>query len=191
MRPGGSPFFLLTSPFSLVLPLPSIRPGAPADAAALAEFAARTFADAFGPDNAPENLALFLRNTYNPGRQGAELADPAVATLLVEAGRVLAGYAQVKEGRPPACVTGADPIELWRFYVDRPWHGKGLAQRLMDAVVMEARRRNAATLWLGVWEKNPRARRFYAKCGFSDIGSQTFFLGREPQTDRVMVRDIS
>jgi ribosomal protein S18 acetylase RimI-like enzyme len=45
----------------------------------------------------------------------------------------------------------------------------------------------AKTLWLGVWERNDRARAFYTKCGFVDAGEHIFLFGSDPQTDRVMV----
>jgi GNAT superfamily N-acetyltransferase len=98
----------------------------------------------------------------------------------------LVGYAQLRLGRPPACVTAARPLELWRFYVAREWHGRGLAQQLMAAVIAAARGRNSGVLWLGVWERNPRAQAFYKKSGFVDIGSQTFLVGTDEQADRVM-----
>ena len=56
----------------------------------------------------------------------------------------------------------------------------------MDAVIAEARSRSAERLWLGVWEENPRAIAFYGKCGFRDVGSQTFMVGTDPQRDRVL-----
>jgi RimJ/RimL family protein N-acetyltransferase len=56
----------------------------------------------------------------------------------------------------------------------------------MDAVLAAARTLGARKLWLGVWEHNPRAIRFYAKCGFADEGSQPFTIGSDVQTDRVM-----
>ena len=74
--------------------------------------------------------------------------------------------------------------------MDRPWHGQGIAQRLMDSVSDIARRRGAETLWLAVWEFNPRAVAFYRKCGFVDVGSKAFILGTDRQTDRVMERAI-
>ena len=77
-----------------------------------------------------------------------------------------------------------------RFYVDRPLHGTGLARRLMDAVLEAARSRAKRTLWLGVWERNARAQAFYRKAGFMDVGAQTFRLGRDVQTDRVMTRPV-
>ena len=87
-------------------------------------------------------------------------------------------------------MTGARPIELWRFYVNRQWHGRGTAQALMARVTAEAGDTGAQTLWLGVWERNPRARAFYATCGFIDVGEHVFLFGTDPQTDRVMARPL-
>jgi diamine N-acetyltransferase len=152
----------------------------------LAELAAATFRDAFGADNRPEDLALHLARSYGVPQQSAELAHPAITTLLAFVGAELVGYAQLRQGLPPPCVTPARPIELWRFYVVRPWQGRGVAQTLMASVVAAARERGGAVLWLGVWERNPRAQAFYRKSGFTDVGSQMFLVGTDAQTDRVM-----
>lgn len=152
----------------------------------MAEFAAATFRDAFGAENNDADLALHLARSYGLAQQTAELAHPAITTLLAVADGALAGYAQLRPGLPPPCVTAARPIELWRFYVARPWQGRGVAQALMTAAIGAARERDAAVLWLGVWERNPRARAFYKKSGFVDVGSQTFLVGTDEQTDRVM-----
>lgn len=158
-----------------------------ADAGMLADFGARTFRDAFGAQNDPHDMALFLRQTYGPEQQAAELRDPALHTLLAEEGGVLVGYAQLRAGPAPACVAGRQPMELQRIYVDGRWHGRGVAQRLMAGVLESGRERGADRIWLGVWEHNPRAQAFYRKLGFRDVGSQPFTLGTSRQTDRVML----
>ena len=168
----------------------SIRSGRPEDAARLAHFAARTFAEAFAEANEPEDMALYLSTASGLAQQSAELADPGQATLLAEVDGTLAGFAQIRGGTAPPCVTGARPLELRRFYVDRPWQGRGVARALMDAVREAAARRGGDTLWLGAWERNARARAFYAKCGFVDVGSQPFVLGRDRQTDRILTRPL-
>ena len=123
-------------------------------------------------------------------QQTRELSDPSCLTLLIESDDgQMAGYAQVSRHPPPPCVTGPVPVELARFYVDRPWQGRGVAQRLMAAVADAAAELGGQTVWLGVWEQNPRAIAFYVKCGFSDAGTTNFFVGRDRQTDRVLVVD--
>jgi ribosomal protein S18 acetylase RimI-like enzyme len=170
--------------------LPLIRRGRATDAAALAELAARTFRETFAADNRPEDMAAHLAEFYGLAQQGAELVDPGITTLLVEADAELAGYAQLRTGPAPVCVTGRAPLELWRFYIAQPWHGQGLAQTLMERVTAEAAERGASTLWLGVWERNERARAFYRKCGFTDIGSQAFMVGSDAQTDRILMKPL-
>jgi ribosomal protein S18 acetylase RimI-like enzyme len=61
----------------------------------------------------------------------------------------------------------------------------------MTATIEHARFSGASVLWLGVWERNPRAIRFYEKCGFRDVGSQIFVLGADRQRDRVMVLSLA
>jgi diamine N-acetyltransferase len=165
----------------------TIRTAVAADAPALAELARRTFHDTFAAANDPRDLAVYLARAYGVEQQTLELRDPGITTLLVEQDGVSIAYAQIRNDHVPECVTGANPIELWRFYIDREWHGRGIAQLLMECVKQAARARGASTLWLGVWERNDRARAFYAKSGFADAGEHIFLFGTDPQTDRVMV----
>jgi ribosomal protein S18 acetylase RimI-like enzyme len=164
----------------------TIRRGEPKDAAVLADLARTTFYDAFAASNDASDMALHLKRAYGVTQQSAELQDPEMTTLLVEQDGIAIAYAQVRNDHVPECVTGPAPAELWRFYVRRDWHGRGVAQALMERVKAEARARGAQTLWLGVWEHNDRARAFYAKTGFTDVGEHVFLFGTDPQTDRVM-----
>jgi ribosomal protein S18 acetylase RimI-like enzyme len=163
-----------------------IRQGRPDEAAELSAFAERLFRDAFGAQNRAADLEMYIREAYGERQQGAELKDQDVTTLMVEVDGGLAGFAQVRSGNRPECVPGSAPLELWRFYVDGRFHGRGVAQALMETVVGAARTRGADTLWLGVWERNPRAQAFYRKCGFADVGEHGFLVGTDLQTDRVM-----
>ena len=172
-----------------VAPDVTVRRGSPEDAERLSTFAARIFHESFAADNDPADMAAYISTAFTPARQGAELADPTNTCLLAEIGDELAGYALIKSGDDaPECVTIRPSAELSRLYVDRRWHGAGIAGLLMDRVLDDARRRGARGIWLGVWEHNVRAVRFYAKYGFADIGSHEFVLGSDVQTDRMMWR---
>src|SRR5262245_23423731 len=107
-----------------------IRRGEAIDATPLAELAARTFQETFAADNRPEDMALHVARAYGMSQQQRELLDPDITTLLVEVDGELAGYAQLRSGVVPECVSGESPIELWRFYVAQSWHGHGVAQAL-------------------------------------------------------------
>lgn len=166
----------------------TVHDAATRDAARLAEFGARTFFESFAADNSPEDMRVHLESAWSPSKQLAELKDPDIDTLIVkdDAGQWLA-FAQLRAGKVSQGVPTADSIELWRFYVDKRWHGQGVAASLMAAAKQRARHRGATTMWLGVWERNDRAKAFYTKHGFVKVGSQVFVVGSDPQTDQVML----
>lgn len=167
------------------------RHATPADAEALSTFGARVFHDTFAPDNDPMDMHAYLSDAFTPEKQTAEMADPSRSCLIAEVGDVIAGYAMLRVDATDPLVPGDQPVELQRFYVDIPWHGHGVAPRLMAACLHEAHQRGGDTLWLGVWERNARAIRFYTKQGFTDVGTQEFRLGSDLQTDRVMSRPVA
>lgn len=170
---------------------PTIRPATARDAAALSALARRTFSDAFAADNSPEDLAAFLDATYAPDIQARELADPTLTYLVAELDDTLTAYALVRTGKASPFVDDPSAIELQRIYVDQSHHGTGLAQALMAAVIAEAARHGAGAVFLGVWERNVKALRFYAAQGFRVVGTQTFVVGSDPQQDLVLVRDLT
>jgi diamine N-acetyltransferase len=164
----------------------NIRAATAGDATALAQFGEKTFRDTFAAHNRVADMDRYVEATYSLARVQADLIDPARVTLVVDCGGTLVAFAQLRTGAAPACVGGAAPIELLRFYVDESFHGRGVAVALMDSVLAAVQARHADCLWLGVWEHNARAIAFYAKRGFSDVGSQPFVLGTDRQTDRIM-----
>lgn len=167
-----------------------VRPAGTADAAWLAALAERTFRETYSAENTAENMERYVREHFGPARQEAELRDPRMSTLVAEVDGRAAGYAQLTQSEPPPSVTTPAPLEVVRFYVDRPWHGQGVAQTLMAAAVETARAAGARTLWLGVWERNERAIAFYRKSGFADVGTQTFVLGTDRQRDFVLAQTL-
>jgi len=169
-----------------------IRRGGASDAAALATFAARTFAEAFADGTSPDDMQAHLAATYRPDLQARELADPAVVTLLALHDDRIVGFAQVRlNANAPACVTLPDAVELQRFYADRSVHGTGLTMRLMQFALDAACELGGRHAWLGVWERNTRAMAFYRKAGFDDIGSTHYVVGSDRQTDRVFLASLS
>jgi ribosomal protein S18 acetylase RimI-like enzyme len=163
----------------------TIRLATPADAAALAEIAERTFRDTFAAHNDPADLESYVRKAYGEAQQRRELESGNIALLLERDGELIA-YTQML----PRPASPHGDFEIARFYVDKNHHGRGIAQTLMQAAYDTARALGGTTIWLGVWEHNPRAIAFYAKCGFVDVGSQPFLVGSDLQTDRVMSRVI-
>lgn len=85
-----------------------IRRAEATDAEVLAELASRTFQDAFAADNKPEDMALHVARSFSPAQQLAEITAPQTRTLLAVSDGQVVGFAQLRTGTPPACVTSAD-----------------------------------------------------------------------------------
>ena len=169
----------------------TIRRAEASDAASLAEIAAQTFAETFAADNSPEDLSLHLRTSYSAELQRAEILDADVVTLLAFQEEELVGFAQVRRKAVPDCVRVDLPVELHRLYFVRRVHGQGLAAAMMTAARNAARELGGQHIWLGVWERNPRAIAFYVKSGFVKVGEHVFVVGSDRQTDWVFVSPLS
>ena len=160
------------------------------DAGGLATFAAKSFRDAFGSMNEPADVDAYCARAFTPVAQARELADPVITTLLAwDRGEIIA-YAQLQEGEPHPGVSGLPAILLKRIYVDQKRLGMGVGKSLMKAVAREAGDRGARTLWLTVWEQNPRAIRFYSSLGMTVVGEADFLLGSDLQRDLVMAGPV-
>ena len=168
----------------------SIRQAVPSDASALAVLAERTFRDTFEAMNSADDMAMHCSLTYGAAQQLAEISYPAMHTLVCEEAAQLIAYAQIRWDHAPACVVGERPGEIQRLYLDRPWHGKGIAQQLMAACLQELEAHACDVVWLGVWERNWRAQAFYRKFGFTEVGDHVFMLGSDAQRDLILVRPL-
>jgi ribosomal protein S18 acetylase RimI-like enzyme len=160
------------------------------DAEAIAALGARVFGETFSHATPPGDMRRFLEETFRPELQRAEVEDPQRRVLVARIEGELAGFAMVRRHHAEPQIKGPDPIELQRLYVDGRWHGRGVAQALMAEAFAFARGAGHRTIWLGVWEHNQRAQRFYRKYGFEVCGSHVFPVGGDPQIDLLMSRPL-
>jgi diamine N-acetyltransferase len=156
------------------------------DAALLSELGAKTFYDTFARDNTLENIKQHLENSFSPQIQFNELSQPNIIFLIAEDGETAIGYAQLILDGTEEYIKGGKPLEIRRIYASQGYIGKGVGKELMKASLTEAQQRGCDCVWLGVWEKNPRAIEFYKKWGFVEVGTHVFTVGDDPQTDFIM-----
>jgi len=175
-------------------PTPSIkiRQAVLEDAELLTDLAYTTFWDAFHdhPKNAPHDLETYMQTAFSVKQIASELADPNSLFLVAEAEGELAGYAKLIFESTEPDIIAEWPVELSRLYSHQKFLGKGVGQTLMEACFDRAMEAGRDVIWLGVWEYNPRAQRFYEKNGFRFVGKHTFLLGSDPQTDLLMQKEI-
>ena len=135
-------------------------------------------------------MAQYLAEAFGADQQARELADPASLFLIAETGGNTVGFARIVWAGAPACVGGVRPMDIVRFYARTPWIGRGVGSALMQACLDEAHRSGSDVVWLCVWEHNRRARAFYERWGFTEVGEQKFVLGKDAQRDLVLMRPV-
>lgn len=170
-----------------------IRRGTRADAERLAAFAERTFRDSFTDENAVPDMDAYVREAFAVAHIRQELAAATNTYLLAFAKEadILLGYAKLRAGTSASSVTGPDPVELQRLYVDHRMIGQGVGAALMQACLATAQQQKHATIWLGVWERNLRAISFYERWEFTTVGQHIFQFGSDPQIDLIMTRSLT
>lgn len=167
-----------------------IRPATSSDVEIIADLSARTFVSTYNSMLPEEALGDFVASAFSQNKIREEIDIPGSHFLLAYEAETPVGYAFLREAGPPIGVIGAKPVELARIYFEEQVTGKGYGSMLMTACTERAIQAGYDVLWLGVWERNERAIRFYEKKGFVQAGSLPFVFGNELHTDLAMVRSI-
>lgn len=167
----------------------ALRRAEAADAAAVQRLFHKSFTATFGHLYPPEELAEFLAGCSEERfRHESSAADHALMLGEGADGQLL-GY----------CTLGPYDLELdtprrwWvlrQLYLDEAAKGTGLAQALMDWAIGEARGRDFQELYLTVWVENHRARRFYDRQGFIEVGKYAYQVGNTVDDDRILRLDL-
>lgn len=159
------------------------------DAPTLSILGGATFLASFAHDHPGDALLTHIRNAHSEAYYLAALSDPAQTLLIGETPMgAPVGYALITPPDLPIATDDRYDVELKRIYLLGGWQGGGQGDRLMALVEAEARARNAQRLLLAVYPQNDRARRFYARHGFTEIGELTFMVGDVPFRDLIYAR---
>jgi ribosomal protein S18 acetylase RimI-like enzyme len=167
-----------------------IRQAGPGDLELVREIGIRTFTESFADFNTAEDISEYLSHAFHPDRVLSDLSNKDIRIRLAFYEGNVIGYTKTNRGACQSEPLGADHLELERIYVASEAQGMGIGQRLLDDVVLYARGAGFTTLWLGVWENNPGAIRFYGRNGFAAFGNHDFMLGKDRQTDILMRRPV-
>lgn len=166
-----------------------IREPVGAEIPALVAMALRSFETTFRGTCDDEDLDAYILETYTEAAFAAELEDESSVFRIAStaAGEIL-GYAKLRVGHREPSVTGISPVELQRLYVSPELKRSGIGSILMSECLDIARKGGHDVIWLGVWEHNLPARRFYEAKGFEYCGAHEFLVGTDVQTDLLMQR---
>ena len=160
------------------------------DVELLQQVSIQTFTEAFAEMNDPGNMAMYLEQSFSIPQLKSELQNQNSTFFLASQGDVVAGYLKLNTGTAQTEPLDAAAFEIERIYVTRQFLGEGIGQSLLEIAFSTAGQQEAPFIWLGGWEANYRAIRFYEKNGFNTFGRHDFMLGNDKQTDILMRYDL-
>ncbi|MCX8530768.1 GNAT family N-acetyltransferase [Chryseobacterium luquanense] len=163
-----------------------LRKAADTDLINLQNIGKLTFSETFSSDNSEENLKAYLETAFATEKVKSELSDKNSEFYFAEDGNKIIGYLKVNYGASQTEIKNENALEIERIYVLKEFHGKNVGQILYEKAIELAIERKVDFVWLGVWEQNLRAIRFYDKNGFTAFDKHIFKLGNEEQIDIMM-----
>lgn len=162
----------------------------PDEIKALQALSIRTFTDAFSKDNDEGNMQEYLSTHLTEEKLTAEMNHPGTQFYFAVAGDRNIAYLKINFGQAQTDLQDESSLEIERIYVLSEFQGKKIGQFLMDQALLIAAAQGLSYIWLGVWNKNPGAIKFYSRNGFVAFGQHPFMLGAEEQTDIMMKRPV-
>jgi ribosomal protein S18 acetylase RimI-like enzyme len=171
----------------------NIRDATIADAHAIAKLGSTVFASSFAFSMPEQDMQAYLNTAYAPSTISNEIKSEAChfSVACTSSGPVI-GFLQLTRGSSEPCIAHLQNyIELQRLYIDPAHHGTGVAKALVVKAEDLARNDHRAEyMWLGVWEENHKAQRFYRKMGFEKVGHHDFVMGDTVQTDYILFKRL-
>lgn len=155
---------------------------------ALRSISINTFVEAFKVDNTEQNMQQYLSEGLSDAKLCEELMNEHSAFYFAFQDDEIVGYLKINLADAQSDIRDAESMEIERIYVLQSHHGKYVGQALLDFALNYANEKKLHYVWLGVWERNLRAIRFYEKNGFEVFGNHAFKLGDDEQTDVLMKR---
>ncbi|MBK8052659.1 MAG: GNAT family N-acetyltransferase [Saprospiraceae bacterium] len=146
----------------------------------------QTFTEAFSDANSTENMSKYIEENMSLEKLQSEIHDINSEFYFCKERCKIIGYLKLNFQSQRHSEFGVASVELERIYVLKTYHGKQVAQKLINLSIELAKKRNADHIWLGVWENNHRAINFYSKNGFTAYDSHIFVLGDDAQRDILM-----
>jgi len=145
-----------------------------------------TFYETFAHSNTASDMQKYLDENFNDEKVSREINNPDSLFFIAWEGNDAIGYLKVNLGKAQTEIQDNTSLEIERIYVRQIYHGKKVGQILYEKALEIAQLRKKSYIWLGVWEENPKAIRFYEKNGFTVFDKHIFKMGEDEQTDVMM-----
>lgn len=144
--------------------------------AVLTEIGATTFYDSYRHENTEADMQAYIANTYTIEKLAQNLSNSNIVYFLAYNHLGDVGYIKLLLKQTNPKLQGKN-AEIEKIYVRQVFHGKGAAQQLMQFAIDYCKQQNYKNMYLGVWQENHKALKFYSKIGFKTFDTRTFQLG--------------
>ena len=157
---------------------------------ALLQFSKQTFFDAFYHLNNPVDMEAYANEYLTLTQFEKEYNNPQSDFYFAMYGDEIAGYMKLNFGHAQTDLQDKTALEVQRIYVSAAHQGKQIGKQLLDLATQIATENRLQYIWLGVFESNHRAIKFYQQNGFAEFASHQFLLGSDLQRDVLMRRSL-
>jgi ribosomal protein S18 acetylase RimI-like enzyme len=162
----------------------------PDDMTQLQQIGRTTFSETFAAVNTEENMKTYLDDSFSLTKLAEQVNNDGSQFYFAVLDGDVIGYLKINTGHEQTEIKDVQGLEIERIYVLKAFHGQSVGQELYEKALEIAAEGGVNYVWLGVWEKNSRAIRFYAKNGFVPFDKHIFKLGSDEQTDIMMKKDL-
>lgn len=160
------------------------------DLLALQEISRQTFFDTFAKVNTKEDMSQYLEVNLSLDQLAEELNNPSTSFYFAKSNNEILAYLKLNEAKAQTEKREVPSMEIERIYVRKEYQNRGVGQYLLDYSIQITKDNQLKLIWLGVWEHNVSAIRFYERNHFQFFGKHSFILGSDEQTDLLMERHL-
>jgi len=149
-----------------------------------------TFVHAFEKDNNPEDFWNYINDAFNENTIVEQLLNVNSEFYFVYLKNVLVGYFKLNKNEAQTEQFAKQTIELERIYVLKDFQNQGIGKLMLLKVIDFAKTFKAKFIWLGVWQENKKAVKFYETYGFKKFSTHPYYIGKDKQTDWLMKKRL-
>ncbi|MET1258457.1 GNAT family N-acetyltransferase [Flagellimonas sp. DF-77] len=149
-----------------------------------------TFKAAFEAQNDADDFAAYLTTAFSKETLADELTQTHTDFYFCHGADGLVGYMKLNAFDAQSELREPEGMELERIYVLPEFQNRKIGQYLLQQALDIAKARSKRYLWLGVWERNLKAIRFYERHGFEKFGTHPYLIGADEQTDWLMRKTL-
>lgn len=146
----------------------------------------KTFYETFSNENTKEDMENYLKENFSYEQLESEMKNSGSRFYIIENNEEVAAYMKLNFDKAQTETGHDNTLEVQRIYVLQEYKSNHIGKKLIQKAIEIGRNNNLNYIWLGVWENNINAIKFYEKQGFEKFDTHIFKLGEDEQTDNLM-----